>query len=321
MDTKLKQRLIGAVVLIALAVIFLPMLIKGPAPDSGVSNVSTDVPAAPASGEYETRELPLVAPPGAAPQGGATGMPAATTERNPDAADLAEPAQQAQAASEPALPATTAGGNWAVSFGAYASAQDADVVVQRLRQANLPGFIAPDQINGKPAWRVRVGPYADQAQAEIVRLKAVQVRNDVNAQVIALNADAPPPAATAAAKPATPPPAPKPAPTETAQAPKPASTPAATKPVEAPKPPPPPAASGVGFAVQLAAYSQQAQADALRDKLRGAGFSAFSEPVRTDKGTLIRVKAGPVADRAAADALKAQIAAKLGINGMVRPHP
>jgi cell division septation protein DedD len=318
MDTKLKQRLIGAVVLIALAVIFLPMLIKGPAPDSGVSNVSTDVPAAPASGEYETRELPLVAPPGGTPQGGATGMPSATAEPNPDAADLAEPAQ---AAAEPALPATTAGGNWAVSFGAYASAQDADVVVQRLRQANLPGFIAPDQINGKPAWRVRVGPYADQAQAEIVRLKAVQVRNDVNAQVVALNADAPAPATAAApARPATPPPAPKPAATETAQAAKPA-TPAAAKPVEAAKPSPAPAASGVGFAVQLAAYSQQSQADALRDKLRGAGFSAFAEPVRTDKGTLIRVKAGPVADRAAADALKAQIAAKLGLNGMVRPHP
>ena len=29
MDTALKQRLIGAVVLVALAVIFLPMLIKG----------------------------------------------------------------------------------------------------------------------------------------------------------------------------------------------------------------------------------------------------------------------------------------------------
>lgn len=319
MDTKLKQRLIGAIVLIALAVIFLPMLIKGPAPDSGVSNVSTDVPAAPASGEYETRELPLVAPPGGAPQGGATGMPSATAEPNPDAADLAQPAQQGPAQGEPALPATAAGGNWAVSFGAYASAQDADVVVQRLRQAKLPGFIAPDQINGKPAWRVRVGPYADQAQAEIIRLKAVQVRGDVNAQVIALNADAPAPATAAvapppAAKPASP--APKPPSTETAQVQKPA-----TKPVEAPKPPPAPAASGVGFAVQLAAYSRQSEADALRDRLRGAGFSAFVEPVKTDKGTLIRVKAGPVTDRAAADALKAQIASKLGLNGMVRPHP
>ena len=66
MDTALKQRLIGAVVLVALAVIFLPMLIKGPAPDSGVSDVPLAVPASP-NGEFETRELPLVAP-GATPR-------------------------------------------------------------------------------------------------------------------------------------------------------------------------------------------------------------------------------------------------------------
>src|SRR5690606_37665559 len=38
-EPQLKQRLIGAAVLVALAVIFLPMLVKGPAPDSGVSDV------------------------------------------------------------------------------------------------------------------------------------------------------------------------------------------------------------------------------------------------------------------------------------------
>ena len=48
MDTKLKQRLIGGAVLIALAIIFLPMLVQGPAPDSGVGDVSTRVPATPA---------------------------------------------------------------------------------------------------------------------------------------------------------------------------------------------------------------------------------------------------------------------------------
>ena len=43
MDTALKQRLIGAVVLVALAVIFLPMLVKGPAPDSGDGRVDVTV--------------------------------------------------------------------------------------------------------------------------------------------------------------------------------------------------------------------------------------------------------------------------------------
>ena len=46
MDTPLKQRLIGAIVLVALAVIFLPMLVKGPAPDSGVASVPIAAPDA-----------------------------------------------------------------------------------------------------------------------------------------------------------------------------------------------------------------------------------------------------------------------------------
>ena len=59
----------------------------------------------------------------------------------------------------------------------------------------------------------------------------------------------------------------------------------------------------------------------LRDKVRAAGFSAFVEQVRTEKGTLHRVRVGPVANRADAEQLKAQVAAKVGVAGMVRPHP
>ena len=74
MDTQLKQRLIGGAVLVALAVIFLPMLVQGPAPDSGVANVSTRVPDAPADG-FETRELPLAGMP-ADPPAGPAALPA-----------------------------------------------------------------------------------------------------------------------------------------------------------------------------------------------------------------------------------------------------
>ena len=169
MEPVLKQRLIGAVVLVALAVIFLPMLIKGPAPDSGVSDVSMKVPDEPA-GQFV--EIPLTAP-GEAPASGAVGMPAA----QPAASVATTPAPQP--AAQGMLPATVAGGDYAVSYGAYASTSDADAVIARLRQAQLPGFSVADTINGKPAYRVRIGPYADRAQAEIARLEAVKLRSDV----------------------------------------------------------------------------------------------------------------------------------------------
>ncbi|WP_312348108.1 SPOR domain-containing protein [Stenotrophomonas acidaminiphila] len=340
MDTPLKQRLIGAIVLVALAVIFLPMLVKGPAPDSGVQDVPLRAPDAPADGQFETRELPLVAPSAA----GATGMPAAQP--------VAEAASPAADPASGVLPPSAAAGNYAVNFGAYATEADADAVIAHLKKSNLPGFRQQDTINGRPAWRVRIGPYADRAQAELVRLEAGKVRGDVNAQVVVLDADKEP--AAPAAAPATPAAAPAAAaaapavrsealPAEPARPvaaaprldprnePKPAAPkPEALKP-EAPKPAAPkpaatatptaPAASSVGFAVQLGAFGKPADANALRDKVRAAGFSAFVEQVRTDNGVLNRVRVGPVANRAEAEQLKAQVAAKVGIAGMVRPHP
>lgn len=356
-DTALKQRLIGAIVLVALAVIFLPMLVKGPAPSSGVADVPLKAPTAPASGEFETRELPLVTP-GNAPAGGALGMAGAPApvQNNPDAADLAAPS------STPSAPEVAAG-NYAVNFGAYATSADADVVIARLKQAQLPGFSEKTQINGRQAWRVRIGPYADQAQAESARLQAVKVRSDVSAQVVTLDANVAAPAPVSSA----PAPAPKPgsnmaavstaAPTKTerlppqsakpmAAAPKladvskpvslkpdvtkaPAAAPAAAKPDVAAKSEPAkpvaapaaPAASSVGFAVQLGAFKRVEDADALRDRARAAGFSAFVEQVRTDNGPLNRIRVGPVANRSDAEQLRAQVAAKVGISGMVRPHP
>ncbi|CAD2244536.1 SPOR domain-containing protein [Xanthomonas arboricola] len=357
MDTALKQRLIGAIVLVALAVIFLPMLVKGPAPSSGVADVPLEAPAAPTNGEFETRELPLVTP-GDAPAGGALGMrggasaPAAVQD-NPDAADLANPS------SAPSAPEVAAG-NYAVNFGAYATSADADAVLARLKQAQLPGFSEKTQINGRPAWRVRVGPYVDQAQAEAARLRAVKVRSDVNAQVVTLDANAAAPAPAASTSTPAPAPTAKPsssvaaastaAPTKTESLPPEPAKPvvAAPKPAEAPKPAPAkpevaktepakpeptkpvvaapaapaaPAASSVGFAVQLGAFGRAEDADALRDRVRAAGFSAFVEQVRTDKGALNRVRVGPVANRGDAEQLRAQVAAKVGISGMVRPHP
>ncbi|MGE8226344.1 MAG: SPOR domain-containing protein [Stenotrophomonas sp.] len=343
METPLKQRLIGAIVLVALAVIFLPMLVKGPAPDSGVQDVPLSAPAAPAEGQFETRELPLVAP--GAPAGGALGMPAAQPETGVAAA-VEQPAN--------GLPPSAAAGNYAVNFGAYGSEADADAVIAHLKKSNLPGFRQADTINGRPAWRVRIGPYADRAQAELVRLEAGKVRNDVNAQVVVLNASAenPAPAPTATATPAasstataavtTAPVRTEALPPEPAKPVVAAPKPAAPKP-EAPKPEPArpepakpvaatpakpavttpaaPAASGVGFAVQLGAFGQAADANALRDRARAAGFSAFVEQVRTDNGVLNRVRVGPVASREQAEQLKAQVAAKVGIAGMVRPHP
>ncbi|MGV8923624.1 MAG: SPOR domain-containing protein [Thermomonas sp.] len=324
MDSSLKQRLVGASVLVALAVIFLPMLVKGPAPDSGVSDVSLDIPAEP-KGDSATRtvDLPLM-PAASAPQGGVVGMPA-------DARDDG-------VVSPGSTPfATLAAGDYVVSFGSYATAADAGQVIAALRDAGLPAFSEPTKVNGRDAQRVRIGPFADRAMAESARLAAGKVNSGVDAKVLALDATpaAPAPAKVEAApvpsKAVPVPSKPEPLPPVT----KPVAPPAiaAAKPVAATTPPPTPTVAPAtvakpaadtgktGFVVQVGAFTSATDANALRDKLRAAGFNTFTDTVTTDKGVLTRVRVGPAMNRAEADALNASVKAKVGLSGMVRPHP
>lgn len=378
MDAGLKQRLIGAAVLVALAVIFLPMLVKEPAPDSGVSDLSMRVPDAPERG-YRTVDLPLVVP-AEAPEGGVLGpqpmadgqlptVDTATAPReaqaagaepldeglagegvqdHPDAAELAqsrpEPATPAAAPATPApttptpatpapqiartapaqtpstparpLPAGTAGGDYVVHFGAFGSERDAQLIVRQLAQSGLAAYSEPFTLDGRPAQRVRLGPFASREAAEAARVRAAQVRGDVTPRVLALDAAPSAPARAAATRPAAETPAPaRPAATAATRTPEPASTPASA-PARAPG-----AAAGTGFAVQLGAFGNADEATRLRDRLRGMGIVAFTDTVDTDRGRLTRVKAGPVPARDEAERLRAQVKSKTGIDGMVRAQP
>ena len=333
MDSALKQRLIGAAVLVALAMIFLPMLLqeREDARDD-VSRVPLDMPEAPER-DFETRELPLavpaapaegvavlgpapaapddpnavvtVEPEGAAPRtdfepapgvqapdvtravDAATGQPlplpaaASTPTPAPAPAPAATP-PPAPAPAEP-LPASAAGGRWAVNVGSFSNLDNARALAQRLRGQGLPITVETVDVNGKPAMRLRAGPYAERTVAEAARLR-VQAATGSGASVVALDGGS-------AAAPA-------------------------------PAPARPGAAPNVGFAVQLGALSSEVEANALRDRARAAGFTAFHQRVDTERGAVWRVRVGPEADRAAADRLKAQVADKLGLReAFVVPHP
>jgi len=71
------------------------------------------------------------------------------------------------------------------------------------------------------------------------------------------------------------------------------------------------------WAVQLAAFGDEAAADKLRDRLRGQGFDGYVDSVKTSKGKLWRVRAGPFATRNVAESTRGQIADKLKISGNI----
>lgn len=339
MSSALKQRLIGAAVLIALAVIFLPMLVKGPAPASGLPDMPLRVPDAP-EGDYKTVDLPLVTPPPARQGGALAGGPLAEAApaqqtAQPDGGALPTVDTTNQDAT---LPPTVAAGGYAVHYAAFASESDADAILRQLGEAGLTGYSEGFTLDNKPAHRVRLGPYGNRADAEIVRVRAAQVRDDVTPRVVALDAGArpevarpetpaPAPAsrASAATTPIAPTTQPLPAETpparETTRTPPAAETPTPRASPAEPATPAPAPTSGTGFVVQVGAFSNAADANGLRDRLRGAGITAFTDSVDTDKGRLTRVKAGPVASRADADRLRSQVRSAVGVDGLVRAHP
>lgn len=307
MDASVKKRLIGAVVLAALALIFIPMLLKSPdvrSPDS--ADVPLEIPEEADGDGIKTIDIPLDGPvqvldAGSPPMPAADSRPAGEpVSRNPP--PVAETETETQAA--PADPLSVAAGEFAVVI-AVADDGQAQAVLKGLKQLGLPATI---QSNGS-RFRVRVGPYASRALAEQARLRTTGVVS--GGTVVAMDAVAvsdkteavvaKPPAADAPAAAA---PVGKPvAETQTA-APKPAS-----------------AAAGKGFAVQIGAPGSEQAAIALRDKARAAGFNSFIQPVETASGRRYRVRIGPENSREAAQALLASVRQKTGMDGIVMPHP
>lgn len=81
--------------------------------------------------------------------------------------------------------------------------------------------------------------------------------------------------------------------------------------------PAPAAPAGKGrVMVQAGAFKTPAQAQKVQKQLQGMGLNARISEVKTDKGTFLRVQAGPFADRSAAEAAAAKMKSS-GLGGMV----
>lgn len=187
------------------------------------------------------------------------------------------------AAITPAAAAPAVGhGSYAVNLSAYANAAGAANLENRVRALGYP--VAGHSITqgGQPRTLVIAGPFETRAAAEAARLKITQSIPGVPAR---LQQDASGDDATSAV-PAT-----------------------------------HAAANAGGWAVQLAAMSSQADANALRDKLRANGFDGFVDTVQSAGKQLWRVRAGPQTQRADALRVHDQIKAKLGIDGNVVSVP
>ncbi len=199
MDTHLKERLVGAAVLVAAAVILVPEMLSGPGetaspvadadlsvPDAGVRTFTIDLAnrgqaSAPLPEEPVAEVIETLAPPPEVVEepAAATAPAPAVAERSPV---VSEPVPAAPPAVVPAVPPrqVTAPSSppdrslpWVVQVGSFASQATADRLSAELKQRGYDSFVVPFKTATQTLYRVRIGPMQERgaADAAVQKLK------------------------------------------------------------------------------------------------------------------------------------------------------
>lgn len=185
-ENKFKQRIVGALVLIALAVIIVPLVldfrkdygrvIKGtnipPKPDDFRVEVMPltppeDLKTLPANGEPAETSSPAPPPESAAP----AATPPKTVKQEP-----APGPAKTVTAKKPAPPpgetaSTTVEEGWIVQLGSFSSKQNAEDLRDQIQKKGFKAFVDEVMVDGKPIQRVRIGPMEKKSGAEAIRDK------------------------------------------------------------------------------------------------------------------------------------------------------
>lgn len=307
MDIALKQRLVGAVVLIALAVVVLPMLLGGRPDDGETEAQKIELPPQPEELNFQTRRYPLgearkvPQEPGDESATGAIPLPQPLPEPDAqtdpravthveiesrqvgdalEAGGSPEPPAEAtdpeggDAAAPMTAPQAPPGGRYVVQVASFGSIANANRLAESLQGQGYGVLSDTVSSDVGTLHRVRVGPYPTEAEANAAVARLRQQVSDVKPRVVDLKPDL------------------------TAQ-------------VTTPSDP------LVRWVVQLGSFSSVANADNLVERVRAEGLSAYREAVSTAGSTIYRVRAGPFVEREEAIRVGGQIRERLSVDGVV----
>ena len=77
----------------------------------------------------------------------------------------------------------------------------------------------------------------------------------------------------------------------------------------------------LGWVVQLGSFSSRENAIELRNKVSAAGFNGFVDVIRNSKGVqLYRLRVGPLMERSDAENMQQQIKTRLKLDGLIKSH-
>lgn len=176
MERALKERIIGAAVLVVVAVLVVPVFLDGP-PDGG-QVVSERVPL-PGQSNQETktqileldRKDPVPANGGqvqpVAAAASAESKPVARPVMQPVPEPVPEPVSEApvEKKPEPVVVASSTG-MWAVQLGSFGSQENAERLAAELRKQGFAAFLSQLSTSSGQLHRVRIGPQKDRQSAE-----------------------------------------------------------------------------------------------------------------------------------------------------------
>lgn len=180
-DFNPKHRIVGAIILVALAVIFVPMILSEraperpdaqlaevPAPDTQIV-VAPVAPPPPEDPSEPVKTIPPMMPvQPSIPEPVAETPPAAEPAAKPAPAPKPAPVAPATAKPKPA-PALAVG--YVVQLGAFSDTDNAKRLEARLREHGYSPTLDSVKVDGKRATRVRVGPYRNKDEASNVQAR------------------------------------------------------------------------------------------------------------------------------------------------------
>ena len=315
MDKALKQRLVGAIVLIALAVIVLPMIFGGRSSTNNSEASRIELPAAPPDLDFETRRFPVgdnqsqtptpqtesddeetadqtvpdlpvpqpstqkpaaIVEAGDQPPESIATEPEASTDETQEAGTQEVDDRVAAEEFDPTPAPTEAGAplRYVVQVASFGSTENAARLAAQLEEAGYAVLI--DHVSSETAQlnRVRVGPYAAEAEAQRVARQLRDRFSGINPRIVDLRPDE-------------------------------------TAPVIASDDP------LMRWVVQVGSFGSQENASNLVSRLQASGLSAYEETVQTDTSTIYRVRVGPYLDRDEALQAEQRIGRDFGIDGVV----
>ena len=189
MEQGLKERLVGAAVIVIVAVIFIPMLLDN-SEDREVVITRTNIPPKPETipeppqeNEFSSRIVPLKK------EAPATGVvktepeipppepePAPVAVEDKTEAPVSEVTGKGQTSTAAVIeneePVTNVGlSAWVVQLGSFSSQENAEKLNRQLRDAGFRSFVEPLKQNNTVSYRVRVGPELKRSDAEAINTK------------------------------------------------------------------------------------------------------------------------------------------------------